>query len=111
MTFNEIGRHALARVGRNKLWFDMDAMMSFATTVEYRDKFEGGVTFDGRLEPELAPAAVALETFTQQPGRWHFVEIIGENWEDSLFATQQVDAGFQEANCKPAGETRYAETG
>ena len=83
MTFNEIGRHALARVGRNKLWFDMDAMLSFATTVEYRDKFEDGITFDGRLEPELAPAAVALEAFTQQPSCWHFVEIIGEDWEDS----------------------------
>lgn len=80
-TFNELGKHALELVGRSKLWFDEDAMLQFATRTEYRAVFEDRIMYDGRLDPELAPSAVALESFTCRPSKWYLVEIVAEYGE------------------------------
>lgn len=82
-TFNEIGMQALALVGRNKLWFDENAMLEFAIRDEYREIFEDAMLIDDHLDAELAPAAVSLEAFTLKPSRWYLVEIVAENGEDT----------------------------
>lgn len=82
-TFNALGLHALSVVGRDNLWFDKEAMLQFASRPEYRGMFEDEVLFDGRLEAELAPGAVSIEAFTDQPSQWHLVEIIAEDGEDT----------------------------
>lgn len=101
-TFSKIGLDALSVVGRRGLWWNELAMLKFATRPEYKEMFEDFILFDGELDPELAPSAVAEEAFELKPSRWCLVEVVEENGEDtelpdyadaSGYATPRLAAG------------------
>ena len=82
-TFSEIGFHALSLIGRQRLWFDDKALLEFACRDEYRALFENFISIDGRLDAELAAPAVSMEAFVRNPSKWHLVEIVSDDAEDT----------------------------
>ncbi|MDH5823496.1 hypothetical protein QFW77_10915 [Luteimonas sp. RD2P54] len=79
-TFNEIGRDALAAVGREGLWGDEAGLFRFANQQEYK----GIITSLGDPVEEAweAPGAVAAASFEEKPCKWYFVEMINDEYED-----------------------------
>lgn len=80
-TLNDLGKRALAAVGREKLWTDGDAMLRFVlanlTCPDLvRDSF-----FDESQTPDLAPTLVARNAFESKPSRWCFVELVQDEFE------------------------------
>lgn len=81
-TFNEIGYDALNWVGRDKLWFDEQAMLDFAMKSRHAALFAKSISIGGATMAKLAPSAVSLHAFTTVPARWHFIEAIPDEFED-----------------------------
>jgi hypothetical protein len=81
-TFNDIGLAALNHVGRDELWFNGLKMFDFATSKKYDPLFHDNVHIDGLPRPDLAPSAVARESFTKRAATWQLVEIIDGEFEE-----------------------------
>ncbi len=83
-TFNEVGLAALHSVGREGLWFDEDGMFDFATTSSFAPLFRDDIFFGNEVFRNVAPSAVARKAFVERPNRWHFVEIVEDDAEDTI---------------------------
>lgn len=81
-TFNDIGRAALNYVGREELWFNFNKMFDFATSKQYDAQFHDSVFIDRLPRPDLAPSAIARESFVEKPDKWHLVEIIDGEFDE-----------------------------
>ncbi len=79
-TFNDIGLEALAAVGRDALWSDDQKMLEFATSKKYAALFHDKIFLQGKLQPTLAPAAVARAALTRRQVKWYLVEALDELW-------------------------------
>lgn len=89
-TFNEIGRAALAHVGRANLWIDFPAMFDFVTRGPFSRLLAPSLTIYGTTYPTFAPSIVAKSAFEHVPSTWYFVEVAEEmavssalSWEPS----------------------------
>lgn len=91
-TFNDVGLAALKAVGRKDLWFNEQRMLDFATAAPYTTMFKDDVFIDGEDDPTLAPSAVARAGFTNRECKWNFVEIIPNEYEDSMLAWDSARA-------------------
>jgi hypothetical protein len=108
-TLNEVGRAALADVGRNGLWGDQDGLLGFINRPQYRHL--ESVDDRSRAKAKLAPSAVSREGFESKPCKWYFVELVNGEYEDhdgtyagsgEVAATQQrIPAG------EPASQSGY----
>lgn len=102
-TFNEIGRAALAAVGREALWFDERKMFDFATSAPYATSFRDLVFLDGEPYPPLAPAAIARSAFVSRPCRWALVEIVADEFEELSSLASQNPTRAPEVRRVPGG--------
>lgn len=80
-TLNDLGKHALASVGRAKLWIDGDAMLRFVLANLSCPDLVRDPFFDESQTPDLAPALVAGNAFESKPSRWCFVELVKDEFE------------------------------
>lgn len=80
-TFNELGKNALAAVGRTRLWIDDSAMHGFVCANLSNPAFTADSFFDGAPTPELAPSLVARNAFTSHPSKWCFLELVDGEFE------------------------------
>lgn len=83
-TFNDIGLAALSAVGRQDLWFNEQKMFDFAIASPHASLFERYITSRGTKLPTLAPSAVARSAFTARACKWNLVEIIPDQYEDTM---------------------------
>jgi hypothetical protein len=82
-TFNKVGIDALESVGRADLWLNEQKMFDFATTSKHRGKFREDLYVRGEASPNLAPSAVANQSFTERPCKWFFVEMIPNEFDEN----------------------------
>lgn len=80
-TLNDLGKRALASVGRAKLWTDGDAMLRFVLDNLSCPDLVRDTFFDESQTPELAPTLVARNAFEAKPSRWCFVELVKDEFE------------------------------
>jgi len=89
-TFNDMGRAALASVGRAKLWTDGDAMLRFVLDNLSCPDLRQDSFFNESQTTELAPSLVARNAFKPNPSRWCFVELVKDEFEE-VAAESQID--------------------
>ena len=80
-TFNELGKAALAAVGRTKIWVDGKAMLEFVLTNPNRPELKDDPFFDSPRIEALAPSLVARNAFTSHPSHWYYIELIEGEFE------------------------------
>lgn len=90
-TFNEIGWEALQCVGRDRLWFDEQAMLDYATTSKHAALFAKWINISGSVKAKLAPSAVAQASFTTKPAHWFYVEEIPDEFESVELPSRTLD--------------------
>ena len=123
-TFNDMGRAALASVGRAKLWTDGEAMLRFVLDNLSSPDLRQDSSFEESQTPELAPSLVARNAFMPNPSRWCFVELVKDEFEEIATESQVESAEFLRfdagAYCLQAGfylspaaanSRRYYQTG
>jgi len=81
-TFNEVGRAALASMGRTKLWTNGDAMLRFVLDNLSSSNLRQDSFFEESQTAELAPSLVARNGFKSNPSLWCFVELIKDEFEE-----------------------------
>lgn len=99
VTFNQLGLEAITAVGRDNLWNDSPALLTFV-------KQKHAKAFDAYLrgkralfkpsmldDPSWAPAFISNQGFTSRPCKWHFVEMINGEFEDAAEAQNSNAAG------------------
>ena len=95
--FNQLGREALAQVGREGLWLDGEAMLGFVQkNLSSRELLDDSFFADSQT-PELAPSLVGRNAFTSAPSKWCYVELVEGEFE-------QLDA---DPNQLTSTEKRY----
>jgi hypothetical protein len=82
VTFNQLGDDALSKIGRDDLWFNIDKMFDFSTSKPYIELFKEEVFLFGIKEKDLAPSAVARESFMKRDCEWYFLELILDEFDD-----------------------------
>lgn len=80
-TFNDLGKAALAAVGRKKLWVDGKAMLDFVLANSDRPELKDDPFFDSPRTEDLAPSLTARNAFTSHPSRWYYVERVDGEFE------------------------------
>lgn len=88
-TFNDLGRAALASVGRTKLWTDGSAMLRFVVDNLSSPDLRQDSFFEESQTPELAPSLVARNAFRPNSSRWCFVGLVNDEVEE-IYAEPQV---------------------
>lgn len=81
-TFNDLGEAALAAVGRSRLWLDGQAMLDFVKEKQNHPGLRSDSFFGDSQTPALAPSLVARQAFMARPCKWHFVEMIYDEFEE-----------------------------
>lgn len=79
--FNNLGKSALAAVGRSKLWLDGEAMLRFVQQNLNSRELINDSYFAKSHTPILAPSLVARNAFTSAPSRWCYVELVEGEFE------------------------------
>lgn len=80
-TFNSLGKGAIKKVGRSKLWLDGQAMLDFVIENQNDPDLKNDPFFVDSFEPDLAPSLVASNAFTSHPSLWYYVELIPDEFE------------------------------
>lgn len=80
-TFNDIGIAVLQKVGRKDLWLDDEKMFEFAMQSPQRELFRPTIYMLGKEHRTFASGAVAEEAFINTPSKWHFVEMLNDQFE------------------------------
>jgi hypothetical protein len=89
--FNDLGRKALATVGRSKLWLDGDAMLAFVQNNANAPELKGDSFYSDAFTPKRAAGLVARNAFTSAPSNWCYVEILEGEFEEIGNATDQPE--------------------
>ena len=89
-TLNDLGKRAVASVGRAKLWIDGDAMLRFVLDNLLFPELIRDPFFEESQIPDLAPALVARNAFESKPSTWCFVEIVKDEFEQIEDETGQA---------------------
>ncbi|WP_152594762.1 hypothetical protein [Massilia sp. BSC265] len=89
--FNDLGRRALADVGRSKLWLDEDAMFEFVRKNANDRQLKEDPFNSEDSTPDLAPSLVARNAFTSAPSKWFYVERLEGEFEDIDTEIDQVE--------------------
>jgi hypothetical protein len=80
-TFNDLGKAALAAVGRKKLWVDGKAMLDFVLANFSNQELRDDSFFGDSQTEKLAPSLVARNAFTSRSSRWQYVELLSDEFE------------------------------
>lgn len=89
--FNDLGRRALADVGRSKLWLDGDAMLEFVRKNANDAQLKEDPFYSEDFTPDLAPSLVARNAFTSAPSKWFYVERLEGEFEEIDAEADQVE--------------------
>lgn len=105
--FNDLGRKALATVGRSKLWLDEEAMLEFVQKNANAPELIEDPFYSESFTRDLAPSLVGLNAFTSAPSRWCYVELLEGEFEEivteidqSVHEERRVEAGKR---CETSG--------
>ena len=79
--FNNLGKKALAAVGRSKLWLDGNAMLEFVQKNPNSPELLEDSYFAKSHTSVLAPSLVARNAFTSAPSKWFYVELVEGEFE------------------------------
>lgn len=79
--FNDLGKKALAAVGRSKLWVDGDAMLGFVQQNLTSPELLSDSYFSKSHTTVLAPSLVARNAFTSAPSNWCYIELVEGEFE------------------------------
>lgn len=90
VTFNDLGKAALAVVGRTKLWVDGKAMLDFVLANLDRPELKRDPDLAGSQTEDVAPSLVALNGFTSHPSRWYYVECVEGEFEPIETETEET---------------------
>lgn len=91
--FNELGRKALATVGRSKLWLDENAMLEFVQKNADDPILKDDPFYSDSFTPDLAPSLIAHNAFTSAPSKWIFVELLEGEFEDIDAVADDTEPG------------------
>lgn len=80
-TFNDLGKRALATVGRKKLWLDGKAMRGVVLSNLSDPSLREDPFFSESPEEHLAASLIARNAFTSHPARWAYVELVSGEFE------------------------------
>lgn len=80
-TFNDLGKAALHKVGRSKLWLDGQAMLDFVIENQNDPGLRSDSFFVDSFKPDLAPSLVARNAFISHPTHWYYVELVPDEFE------------------------------
>lgn len=80
-TFNDLGLAALDNVGRADLWVDGKKMLKFLQANLNNAELQADWFFSSSQTEQLAGSLVALHSFTEREGTWHFVEMCEGEFE------------------------------
>jgi hypothetical protein len=80
-TFNDLGKAALAAVGRTKLWVDRKAMLDFVLANLDSPELKSDPDLADSKNEHLAPSLVALNALTSHPSHWYYVERVEGEFE------------------------------
>jgi hypothetical protein len=83
-TFNDLGEAALAAVGRPRLWLDEQAMLDFVMAKQNHPGLRSDSFFADSQIPALAPSLVARQAFTARACKWHYIEMIHDEFEEIM---------------------------
>lgn len=89
--FNELGRRALANVGRSKLWLDGNAMLEFVRKNANDPQLKEDSFYSEDFTSDLAPSLVARNAFTSAPSKWFYVERLEGEFEEIDTEVDQVE--------------------
>jgi hypothetical protein len=99
-TFNDLGKAALAAVGRANLWTNGDAMLDFVLKSLSNPELQKDSFFKDSKHPDHAPSLVARNAFTSHPSRWCYVEMLDGQFEEidseaeeKLFESPSYESG------------------
>ena len=83
-TLNDIGRRAIASIGRDAMWNDGAKMAAYATEGFKRGELTdyGGFKPGDERDPRWAGAILGGMTFTTRPCKWYFVEKTEGEFDD-----------------------------
>ena len=99
--FNDLGRRALANVGRSRLWLDRNAMLEFVRKNTNEPQLKEDPFYSEDFTPDLAPSLVARNAFTSAPSKWFYVERLEGEFEE---IDTEVDQIGREERRLEAGE-------
>lgn len=88
--FNDLGKRALAYVGRSKLWVDGDAMLEFVQKNLNSPELLEDSYFAESHTPELAPSLVARNAFTSASSKWCYLELVEDEFEQVYTEAEQL---------------------
>ena len=88
-TFNELGLKVLSTVGRDALWLDGNKMAAFAGPLFRQGLLHdrGGFAPGDEDDPECAGTILSMQSFTDRPCKWYYVERVEGEYEDEPQAT------------------------
>lgn len=88
---NDLGRRALASVGRSKLWLDGNAMLEFVRANADDPQLKEDPFYREDFRPDLAPSLVARNAFTSASSKWFYVERLEGEFEKIDTEADQVE--------------------
>ncbi|RYE72516.1 MAG: hypothetical protein EOO81_03150 [Oxalobacteraceae bacterium] len=89
--FNDLGRKALASVGRHKLWLDENAMLVFVQKNANAPELNEDPFYSESFTPDLAPSLVANNAFTSARSKWYYMELVEGEFEEIGTETDQLE--------------------
>ncbi len=87
-SFNDLGKTALAAVGRSRLWVDEKAMLDFVFANLSNPALSSDPFFKDPLVPKSVPSLVARNAFTSHPSQWCYVELLNGEFEPVEIETE-----------------------
>jgi len=90
-TMNDLGRQAVAAIGRDAMWVDKSRMAAYATGLFGSGTLtdRGGFSPGDESDPEYAGMILSKAFRTSRPSKWYFIEMIDGEFDDT--ASDPVD--------------------
>jgi hypothetical protein len=80
-SFNTLGKAALEKIGRSRLWLDEQKMLDFVIENQNDPRLRSDSFFTDSFKPHLASSLVARNAFTSHATRWYYVDIVRDEFE------------------------------
>lgn len=82
VTFSPFGLKILNQVGRDALWVDREVMLKCAKKSEIDSALRNDSAYKFGVNESSATGMIAMQSFTERPCKWYFVEKVEGEYED-----------------------------